>query len=452
MFFSAFSVGSSASLVPDGFATQKPFVARSIKSVFYTSVSSEGVIEEILKQREITDTFINGADFQTAVLYSDISVIKLVFAYQFSDKSYVDGQSYRFSFNLNHVYKDVLFYFSEESCLSLFQIDSAMNSAINSFNVGDIYSTDLLKQRVQNSCIDIELLSEHFPNSENFFVDFTLSSDFSNTYGLSDEGDMPIIYCPMFIVLTQPVSTPLILSDVTLSPIGVTKNLYSDEFYYNGVLGGFEDLEDEMSDANEKLDDIIGSEDEGGIKGIFKEISELPSKFSSYISNLGDRIGSFFTQLKDNLLQGIKDLFIPTEEQITEFKNKTDTLLSEHLGVLYQAPNILFDFIRMLSSFSPLRSDDLDDYYIEYPSKSVFINVTNSFDNMFSLDDNEGVEIILIPSNTENDTYKISFGWLGDEPFSTFYSIYKAVIIFISVIGFCYYCLRKYDKLMGDFG
>ena len=63
-----------------------------------------------------------------------------------------------------------------------------------------------------------------------------------------------------------------------------------------------------------------------GITDLFESIKELPSKLWQLISD------------------GLKSLFVPDEEYISNYKDKWDSLLSSRFGVLYQVGSVIFEF------------------------------------------------------------------------------------------------------------
>ena len=87
----------------------------------------------------------------------------------------------------------------------------------------------------------------------------------------------------------------------------------------------------------------IQSEEAGLLQGV---INKLTSGFSA----LGEKLSSVVTSITElpqklwNLMSdGLKSLFVPSEESMTEYKDKWDTLLSERLGAVYQVVNITLE-------------------------------------------------------------------------------------------------------------
>lgn len=91
------------------------------------------------------------------------------------------------------------------------------------------------------------------------------------------------------------------------------------------------------------------------IKKIISGITELPSKIANSlknffenvvnaVTNIGNLIKNSIVDLGNTLLDGIKNLFIPSEKDITVMKEKWDTLLSERFGALYQVTQLIHDY------------------------------------------------------------------------------------------------------------
>lgn len=366
----------------------------------------------------INNTISNKYQYPSAYGYEAIQL-----AFEFPESKYVLGQSYQLRFNVSEQKNYIYTYFLP------YAIPLTFNNKF--FQENDEYYPYKLNSAFLSGLSDTQkkgMITKSFSGTNEVVMDITIPEDY--LYNMTEKSDRSIVifmYATYWANDTNKI-TNTTYSNIRLIPTGSTQYLYADQQFQ---------------------DDVIGSEDSGGLKGIFYELKQLPSRFGLWISSLGDRIGGFFTDLMDGLINGIKDLFIPTEQQINDFKDRTDQLLSDHLGVIYQAPNIMIDFIQELADFEPLRSDDKNDYYIEFPSKNIYLN-SDAVDslNIISESDNGGEVIPLIPDNTGNSTYRWSFGWLNDKPFSTFYSVYNVVIIFITVIGFCSYCIRKYNNIM----
>lgn len=97
------------------------------------------------------------------------------------------------------------------------------------------------------------------------------------------------------------------------------------------------------------VDATVDSENtiEGGIfawvKNIFNKIVELPT-------NIGNHIGTKLTDLGNDLLDGIKGLFIPSEQDIIDIKADFEEILEDRFGAVYESSKIVNDFANSLNS------------------------------------------------------------------------------------------------------
>lgn len=89
----------------------------------------------------------------------------------------------------------------------------------------------------------------------------------------------------------------------------------------------------------------------GWVKKIYNGIVEMPQK-------IVDGIGQKLTQLKDALLEGIKNLFIPNEEQIVDLRNKFEELLADRFGAVYESSKIVDDFYGAFSAEASINAVD----------------------------------------------------------------------------------------------
>lgn len=82
----------------------------------------------------------------------------------------------------------------------------------------------------------------------------------------------------------------------------------------------------------------------GWVKSIFNGIVNLPQNIASKISSFFTELGNKISALGDKILDGIKSLFIPSEESITELKGKFEQLLADRFGAVYESAAIIDNF------------------------------------------------------------------------------------------------------------
>lgn len=98
-----------------------------------------------------------------------------------------------------------------------------------------------------------------------------------------------------------------------------------------------EEIKDKLDDTNDKLDNVndkldgVNNKLESGfaslgekLSNVFSAITDLPSKIWEFIEN------------------GLKSLFIPDEEFMTDYKDRWESSLAEKLGAVWQASNVIF--------------------------------------------------------------------------------------------------------------
>ena len=94
-------------------------------------------------------------------------------------------------------------------------------------------------------------------------------------------------------------------------------------------------VSDAIEENGEKLDDINGSVQENGEKldGIFEEMQENGQKL--------DTLNTTLEETPNKIIEGIKGLFIPTEEEMIAIKDKFDLLMKDRFGALYEAGDMV---------------------------------------------------------------------------------------------------------------
>lgn len=99
------------------------------------------------------------------------------------------------------------------------------------------------------------------------------------------------------------------------------------------------------------------------IKSIWEGIKNLPGNIANAIKGFFDSIVTALTNLGNFIIDGIKNLFIPSEEDITKMKDQWDNLLADRFGALYQVVELISDYA---SSFTKQSK-----YTITFPSISI---------------------------------------------------------------------------------
>lgn len=106
----------------------------------------------------------------------------------------------------------------------------------------------------------------------------------------------------------------------------------------NNLNEGFDSVNGSLQQNGEKIDGVNDSVQQNGekIDGVNDSVQENGEKI--------DNLNSTLEETPNKIIEGIKGLFIPTEEDMTEIKDKFELLMEERFGALYQAGSILVEF------------------------------------------------------------------------------------------------------------
>ena len=164
-------------------------------------------------------------------------------------------------------------------------------------------------------------------------------------------------------------------------------------------------VQEEQKKTNDKLDTA-----ENTRKGIWETIKSIPGTIGTFFDNLGTKIGNFFKDLLDGILEGLKKLFIPED---MSFIDNLKESLENKLGFIASVPLQVIDYILALPNkiFTPITS-------ITFPEIPIF---GVKFWSGQEIDISEGLKIfqamryfgdiacVIIVVNTLNKWYR-SFG------------------------------------------
>lgn len=138
----------------------------------------------------------------------------------------------------------------------------------------------------------------------------------------------------------------------------------------------------------------------GKVQAIFDSIADLPNKLWSAIEN------------------GLKSLFVPSEEYMVQFKEKTDLLLEEKLGAVYQVVDIT------LNSWDSIKTAD-EQNTISFPQTTISVGSNENFS--FG-----GYDVQIVPNGFEGIA-----------------STLKVVVGIVCTILFVNGLRKRYDEIMG---
>lgn len=192
------------------------------------------------------------------------------------------------------------------------------------------------------------------------------------------------------------------------------------------ILQKFTDLGDRISGFFSNLGESIGnffSSLGDRISGFFTDLwQNIKAKFDDlkqWFKDLGDRIQGFFVDLYNDIVDGLKKLFIPSDGYFESKKTELETFCTEHFGALYQAPTVLVDFIRKFTTISP-QEPAITLPAIEFNFKGKHYQLT--------------------------EAYTYSFSWVNDSSNMLYYlyKFYRGFITVVLFISFANYCKNKY--------
>lgn len=125
------------------------------------------------------------------------------------------------------------------------------------------------------------------------------------------------------------------------------------------------------------------------VKKIFKSIVDLPKNIANSIKSFFTELGEKILALGDKLLDGIKNLFVPTEQDITDVKGQFEELLSTRFGAVYESTTIIDDFSTAFSNASSTEEQE----FVTFPTITV-----NLVDTPFSFG---GWQVDVVPDGFE---------------------------------------------------
>lgn len=198
-------------------------------------------------------------------------------------------------------------------------------------------------------------------------------------------------------------------TSIDIKPYGDTLQQFKDNAYRSDVIG---------SDTPDQ---------ESGLKGILSKIKALPSV-------IADKL---------------KSLFVPSDSDVDTFKQNMTTLLSEHLGGVYQAGSIFDSFLQKLKDFSPYQHDNCADYDFLLPPFGFFVNSdVSDGGSIFSDTNNGGSRFDLVPVGSDG-FYHVDFSFLDVKPYKQIYTVYKAFVTVLFVLLALNFCKRKFNEILG---
>lgn len=174
-----------------------------------------------------------------------------------------------------------------------------------------------------------------------------------------------------------------------------------------------------IDDTNNKLDEA-----ENTRKGIWETIKSIPSTIGNFFTDLGDKIGGFFTNLLNGILDGLKSLFIPGDGFFKTWFSDFKTFIEDKLGFLSTPFTIFIDFIE---SYSDLSS-----------SNDIILNIPD-----ISVPNFEDYKIISATTFNWSQTLKSKTSLLN------LWNLYLDFIDVFLMLNFIGLCEKVYNRIFG---
>ncbi len=233
-------------------------------------------------------------------------------------------------------------------------------------------------------------------------------------------------------------SKPYTLHDIDISFVPDTKDLtsgYRCEFVINILQNGYNSTNRSQSFFISPEISLTDKDDDSGwfqkilnkINDVWESIKAIPDKIGVKISELKESISVIITDLKDNLIEGIKSLFIPRDNYFNDKLTELKEFFEQKLGVLVLPVDLVIDVLKLYNN-------------IGEGSGILHLNEFKIKDNvLFSARDINLKELI---SNFSQELYANSGVDL--------YDIYLAFVDVIILLAFVRLIKNKYDNMIGS--
>lgn len=193
----------------------------------------------------------------------------------------------------------------------------------------------------------------------------------------------------------------------------------TDQYFQTGKRGTFDEVAIVLGSPDNPT--CIEVEIENKEVGLLKSIGD---KLTSGFSALGDKLTNVFNSIVElpqklwNLISdGLKSLFVPSEESMTAYKDKWDELLASRFGAVYQVVNIMTD-----SWDGIMQADETDT--IEFPQASINLSGTP-----FTFG---GYNVKIVPDG-----------------FGVLVTAIKSIVAIVCTVAFVNGMRKRYDEIMG---
>ena len=172
--------------------------------------------------------------------------------------------------------------------------------------------------------------------------------------------------------------------------------------------------------SNVSLIDNDAEKEDGFLSKLFAWFQEKFDAIGESFSNLANEIKQGFTDLKNDLINGIKSLFVPDEQFMEEYSNRWDELIHTRLGAVAQVSGVLYDFFESILDYSGGEQNTISVPAVTLPLPDNASFTFGGFD----------VEIV-------------------NEKFVFLQNAVKVLVGILATFGFIYGLRNRYDEIMG---
>lgn len=112
----------------------------------------------------------------------------------------------------------------------------------------------------------------------------------------------------------------------------------------------------------------VESKTEGLLSGILGKLQEVKDNISNVITSITELPQKIWSFIED----GLKSLFVPSEEFIISYKDKWDELLENRFGAIYQVATLMYDFWGQLEESYQQSTIEVPEVTIPLPDNNEF--------------------------------------------------------------------------------
>lgn len=303
--------------------------------------------------------------------------------------------------------------------------DTHYNLKFSTFTQGSYY-VKVVARVYSGSSVnkDIVIYNNRVSSSNNLY-----SNDFDFILHSSDLGSSYRVRLIFEIISPEAANTPEL--SYQISRYITLQDLDSNAGWFQKIINTIKAIPDKLKLFFTQLGDRISdffTDLKNSIVEQFNNVkqwfSDLGNMIKQKFDELGNRIHQFFIDLKNDIIEGLKKLFIPQDGYFEQKKIELENWATEHLGAVYQGTGLIIDFFKTLLTVSP-KEPAITMPAIEFEFKGVLYHLT--------------------------DPIHYSFSWVNDSthPLFYIYKIYRGFVTLVLFLSFIRYLQRKYNEIFG---